>query len=174
MHTYKIGSWFLALGCLLMLFACASADDFFWEDDNDNSNWNDFLNWGDTDFEYPDDNTDSALVSVGLGANPPVLNATNIVIGALTIQSNGDVFTGDGTNNFGLTVQSSNFQDGSTLIEDLGSSLTVWQSPVANDFDTDDLTIDGGLLFLRQGAKAQVDSLLTLYDGHRGHDREYD
>ena len=153
------------LALLAMMITSANGDDFVWENNNANTNWNSAANWGGTLFEFPDDNTDSATISVPSVLISPRLNASNITIGALTIDSNGDVNTGDGTDNFGLTVQQSLFHDGSTVIEDAGSSLTVWQSPVLNDFDTDSLRIDAGTLILRQGAKTQVDGPLNIVNG---------
>ena len=62
-------------------------------------------------------------------------------------------------------VQDSLFHNGDTIIEDAGSSLTVWQSSSLNDFDTDTLLVDAGSLILRQGAKTQVDGQARTRNG---------
>ena len=146
-------------GCL----AVSQADVFLWELSNVSTDWSNVLNWAGTPNQVPDDNTDEAIVTVPSTQGSPTLNSGNVTIGQLTIASNGDVNTGNGTNNFALTVQSSLTQDGSTLIDGSGSSLTVWQSPVLNDFDTDSLElVDNATLILRQGARVQIDGLLEL------------
>ncbi|HEY6563059.1 MAG TPA: hypothetical protein VIY86_01060, partial [Pirellulaceae bacterium] len=152
----------------LLLMPCLTlrpgwADNFTWEGAAPSTNWESALNWAGTANAIPDDNTDSALVNSQ--NNAPTLTS-NRTVGALTIRSGADVFTGNGVNNFALTVQESLTQNGRTLIENAGSSLTVRQSPLAIDLDTDDLIINsGGSLILNNGATVQVDRLAELNAG---------
>ena len=151
-------TWFAPLAlCLCFPAQHVLADDFVWELLAPSTNWDGVSNWAGTLNEFPDDNTDSATVTVDSGSGVAPVLVANRVIGALTLSSNGDVDTGG----FALTVQESLFQNGTTIIEDSNSTLTVRPSLVFNDFDTDNLFINsGGDLRLRDGARVQVDAIL--------------
>ncbi len=154
------------LACLCALSQPVLADDFVWELMAPSTNWDGVLNWSGTANEFPDDNTDSATVTVDSGTGTAPVQTSNRVVGALTLSGGGDLNTGNGSDNFALTVQESLFQDGTTLIEGSNSTLNVWQSPALNDLDTDNLIISsGGDLRLRQGAKVQVDAVLNNQAG---------
>lgn len=71
-----------------------------------------------------------------------------------------------GLGSFALTVQSSLSHDGSTRIHDSGQ-LFVHDSPVANDFDTDSLTITNTGSMWIGGAKVQVDGPVSLQSNGR-------
>ena len=153
--------WLLPLATFatLLFFPSQSilADDFVWELFAPSTNWDNVASWAGTPNQVPDDNTDSATVTVDSGSGVAPVLVANRVIGALTLSGNGDVDTGG----FALTVQESLFQDGTTVIEDSNSTLTVRPSLVFNDFDTDNLIINsGGDLRLRDGARVQVDAIL--------------
>jgi hypothetical protein len=151
------------LAALLALAGPSRGDNFTWENGALSTNWDNAVNWAGPANAFPDSNVDSALVN---STNVVPTLTANRTIGALTIRNGADVATGAGADNFSLTVQESLSQGGLTLIESAGSSLTVRQSPLAIDFDTDDLTINsGGSLILNGGARVQTDRLATLNAG---------
>ena len=157
--------WQFALLGILMP-TTLRADDFFWEQVPVSDRWDAAGNWVGPLGSFPDDNTDSATVS-GVNSLDPTLRDSNRTVGALIISSNGDVNTGDGTTNFSLLVQSNGGLSGTTTIDGLGSTLTVYQGPSLYDLDTDNLVIqnttgtsDG--LQLRDGAQVQVDAQLMI------------
>ncbi|HEY6563399.1 MAG TPA: hypothetical protein VIY86_02790, partial [Pirellulaceae bacterium] len=110
--------------------------------------------------EFPDDNTDRAIV--GLGSPFPRLTA-NRTIGELLVQSGRSVSNGDGTTNFSLVVQNNGGLNGTTTVTGAGSDVFVHQSPSAIDLDTDIMLLtNGGSLYIYDGARVQADDRVAI------------
>ena len=130
------------------------AGNFSWEVSPFSTNWDDPANWAGPLGLFPDSIDDTALVNgIPTTGHDPTLTS-NRVIGALTISNNGDVYTGDGTGNNYYLVVNSGVHSGAILIEDPGSSLTIYKSGSLSDVFADSMTINsGGKVSLRRGRR---------------------
>ena len=137
------------------------ADIFGWEPNPLNSNWDFAGNWSGTPNEVPDGDDDAAIV-VGATADDPTLTA-NRTVGSLSITAGGQVHTGNGTNNYKLAVRDTGPLSGTTAIDGPLSWLTVENSPLVDDFDTENLMLGPfSSLFINDGAKARVRNTLEI------------
>lgn len=151
------------VGFLLFLgpIDISRADTFTWDTTPSNNDWNNPLNWFGTAGQFPDGDLDSAIVN-GSATTDPTLSESR-TIGALTITAGGDVFTGDGANNYRLIVQNHGGLTGTTLIDGVSSTLTVYNTAFVLDAETDNLTVRNfGRLTLSGGPLYQVDNALSV------------
>ncbi len=153
----------VAVACWLIA-GVASGDDFSWEPSAVSQNWESAVNWAGPLNEIPDGDDDTALVQ-GINNDDPMLTESRAV-GALSIRQGGQVYTGDGINNFKLAVRNTGPHSGTTLIENFLSWLVVENSPLVDDFDTQNLVINsGGTLFINDGAQSRVRNVVDVNAG---------
>ena len=111
MRIYKI--IFFAL--LLAFVNFINAQTFTWTGSS-NTNWTDESNWDDGDGftvgdGYPDGSSDAAIITNV--SNDPIINASGIICGAITIQSSANLKSNNGS--YDITATSINLQSGGQL-----------------------------------------------------------
>ena len=126
--------------------------DFAWAPSPLSADWDDPYNWVGPPAEFPNSSDDTALVNgIPTTGYDPTLTAHRL-IGALTISNNGDVNTGDGAGNNYRLIARKGTHPGTILIEDPGSSLTIYSSEFFSDVTAEAMTINsGGDVYLRGG-----------------------
>lgn len=126
--------------------ATAHADIFTWFANS--GIWEDHNMWNGPAGQYPDSILDTATIS-GLSSDATLTQ--NLAVGTLNVLNGAKVFSS------GQSI----FVHADTNITAPGSSVSVSNTPSLRDFDTDTLTINGGLLAMLSGL-AQFDESLIL------------
>lgn len=124
----------------------ASADIFTWLIDS--GFWEDPTMWNGPVGQYPDSILDSATIS---GPDSAATLTQNLAVGSLTVLSGAGVYSS------GHSI----FVNGDTTISGQGSSLSVTQTASLRDFDTNTLSVSGGVLAIYSGL-AQFDESLLI------------
>ncbi len=114
--------------------------------------WEDHNMWNGPVGQYPDSILDSATISGNLTS---ATLSQNLALGTLNVLNGAAVYS----------AGNSIFVNADTIVNGLGSSLSVTQTSSLRDFDTDTLTLDGDGILVIYGGLAQFDEALLITDG---------
>jgi hypothetical protein len=128
----------------------AHADIFTWFAGQ--GSWEDHAMWNGPVGQYPDSILDTATISGSLTA--ATLNQ-DLALGTLNVLNGAAVYSSG----------NSIFVNADTIVNGLGSSLSVTQTSSLRDFDTDTLTLNGDGILAMYGGLAQFDEALLITDG---------